>query len=118
MSTLLGASAAEKKPLSHKVNFITAAAPPPAAVLGAMSAAGFEVTHVYGLTETYGPAVLNEWKAEWDALVPVARADKKARQGVRYPGQDAVSVLDPRQWNLCRRMARRSARSCSEAISA
>jgi fatty-acyl-CoA synthase len=95
MSTLLGASEAEKKPLSTRVHFITAAAPPPAAVLQAMGEAGFEVTHVYGLTETYGPAVLNEWKAEWDALDPAARASKKARQGVRYPGQEHVAVIDP-----------------------
>ncbi len=95
MSTLLAASDAEKKPLSRKVHFITAAAPPPAAVLQAMGEAGFEVTHVYGLTETYGPAVLNEWKEEWDLLDPVARADMKARQGVRYPGQDHATVLDP-----------------------
>jgi fatty-acyl-CoA synthase len=95
MSTLLGASEAERRPLANRVHFITAAAPPPAAVLQAMGEAGFEVTHVYGLTETYGPAVLNEWKGEWDALEPVARAEKKARQGVRYPGQEHVAVIDP-----------------------
>jgi fatty-acyl-CoA synthase len=95
MSTLLGASEAERRPLTHKVRFITAAAPPPAAVLQAMAAAGFEVTHVYGLTETYGPAALNEWKSDWDALEPTARAAKKARQGVRYPGEEGLAVLDP-----------------------
>ena len=57
MSTLLNAPNAEKKPLPHVVEFYTAAAPPPEAVLGAMKEAGFNVTHLYGLTETYGPAV-------------------------------------------------------------
>ena len=50
------------------MRFFTAAAPPPAAVLAAMREAGFEVTHLYGLTEIYGPAVVNDWKEEWSAL--------------------------------------------------
>src|SRR4051794_27522732 len=68
MATLLNAAAEEKKPLPHVVEFFTAAAPPPEAVLAAMKAAGFNVTHLYGLTETYGPAAVNEWRAGWDAL--------------------------------------------------
>ena len=60
-----------------------------------MSDAGFNVTHVYGLTETYGPAVVNEWKAEWDRLDGPSRAARKARQGVRYHALDALSVMDP-----------------------
>ena len=68
MSTLLNAPAGEKKPLPHVVQFATAAAPPPEAVLAAMKTAGFNVTHVYGLTEVYGPAVVNDWHREWDAL--------------------------------------------------
>jgi fatty-acyl-CoA synthase len=95
MSTLLNAPHEEKRPLPHAVEFFTAAAPPPAAVLGAMAAAGFNVTHLYGLTETYGPAVVNDWKMEWDALEPVARANKKARQGVRYVVLDDLTVMDP-----------------------
>ena len=63
MSTLLNAKPEEKRPLPHTVQFVTAAAPPPEAVLAAMAAAGFNVTHVYGLTEVYGPAVVNEWHA-------------------------------------------------------
>jgi fatty-acyl-CoA synthase len=74
MATLLNATEAEKKPLPHVVNFATAAAPPPEAVLAAMKSAGFNVTHVYGLTECYGPSVVNEWHDAWDALpLPVAR---------------------------------------------
>jgi fatty-acyl-CoA synthase len=95
MSTLLNATAQEKKPLPHVVQFVTAAAPPPEAVLAAMKAAGFNVTHVYGLTETYGPASVNEWHREWDALTADAQSEKKARQGVRYPVLEALDVLDP-----------------------
>ena len=95
MSILLNASAEEKRPLPHVVRFFTAAAPPPAAVLEAMQAAGFEVTHLYGLTEVYGPAVVNDWKSEWDALDSPAQAALKARQGVRYHALEALDVIDP-----------------------
>ena len=95
MATLLNAPAHEKKAISHKVQLITAGAPPPAALLGAMTAAGFDVTHVYGLTETYGPAVINDWKSVWDSLPDEERAQKQARQGVRYPILEALTVLDP-----------------------
>ncbi len=77
------------------VEFFTAAAPPPEAVLADMKAAGFNVTHLYGLTETYGPAVINDWHRQWDALDPVEQAAKKARQGVRYVPLEALDVMDP-----------------------
>ena len=95
MSTLLNAPDDEKKPLPHVVEFFTAAAPPPEAVLAAMKEAGFNVTHLYGLTEVYGPAVVNEWNAAWDSLPAAEQAMKKARQGVRYPVLEALDVLDP-----------------------
>jgi len=95
MSTLLNAPDSEKRPIDHTVEFMTAAAPPPEAVLQAMSDAGFNVTHLYGLTETYGPAVVNAWHAEWDALDSTARAQKKARQGVKYTALDDITVMDP-----------------------
>jgi fatty-acyl-CoA synthase len=95
MATLLNAPENEKQPLPHVVEFFTAAAPPPEAVLAAMKAAGFNVTHLYGLTETYGPAVVNDWHAEWDALDGPAQAAKKARQGVRYGALDGLDVMDP-----------------------
>ncbi len=95
MSTILNAPEEQKRPLDTKVQFLTAAAPPPEAVLAAMSDAGFDVVHVYGLTETYGPAVVNEWKAEWDALDGVKRATKKARQGVKYIPLEGLTVMNP-----------------------
>ena len=95
MSTLLNAPAEEKKPLPHLVEFMTAAAPPPEAVLAAMKEAGFNVTHVYGLTEVYGPSVVNEWHDEWNALSSAEQAARKSRQGVRYPVLEALDVLDP-----------------------
>ncbi|MBX3552560.1 MAG: acyl-CoA synthetase [Pseudolabrys sp.] len=95
MSTLLNAPDNEKKPLPHVVNFATAAAPPPEAVLAAMKSAGFNVTHVYGLTECYGPAVVNDWHDSWDKLPAAEQAALKSRQGVRYPVLEALDVLDP-----------------------
>src|SRR5262247_1856541 len=95
MATLLNAPANEKKPLPHVVEFFTAAAPPPEAVLAAMKEAGFNVTHLYGLTESYGPAVVNDWHNEWSALGAVEQAERKARQGVRYGALEALDVLDP-----------------------
>jgi len=95
MSTLVNASDAERKSFPQKVRFMAAAAPPPESVLAAMAEAGFEVVHVYGLTEVYGPAVVNEWHPEWDALDSAGRAAKKARQGVRYAPLEELAVLDP-----------------------
>jgi fatty-acyl-CoA synthase len=95
MSTILNAPENEKRRLGHTVQFLTAAAPPPEAVLSAMAEQGFNVTHLYGLTETYGPATVNAWKAEWEALDGPARAKKKARQGVRYHALEDLTVMDP-----------------------
>ena len=92
MATILNAPEDEKKPLPQVVEFFTAAAPPPEVVLARMADAGFNVTHVYGLTETYGPAVVNDWDESWDALDPAARAAKKARQGVNYLPLEELDV--------------------------
>jgi fatty-acyl-CoA synthase len=94
MSTLLSADLADKRELSHTVDFFTAAAPPPERVLADMKSAGFNVTHLYGLTETYGPAVVNDWHAEWDSLDSAAQASLKARQGVRYLPLEGLDVFD------------------------
>jgi fatty-acyl-CoA synthase len=95
MSTLLNAPAADKRTLPHVVQFYTAAAPPPEAVLAAMAGAGFNVTHLYGLTETYGPSVINDWNEDWNSLDASAAAALKARQGVRYVPLEALDVMDP-----------------------
>lgn len=95
MSLLVNAPAEERRELSHGVSFFTAAAPPPEAVLAAMKQGGFEVVHLYGLTETYGPSVVNDWNRDWDALSGPEQAALKARQGVRYPALEGLEVLDP-----------------------
>jgi fatty-acyl-CoA synthase len=95
MSTMLSAKPEEKRALDRKVEFVTAGAPPPEAVLAQMAEAGFSVQHVYGLTEVFGPSVVNEWKSEWDQLPAAEQAAKKARQGVRYTTLEALTVLDP-----------------------
>ena len=95
MATLLNAPDEEKRDFAHRVDFRTAAAPPPESVLAAMGDAGFDVTHLYGLTEVYGPAVINEWKADWDALPIAEQARMKARQGVNYQALEGIDVMDP-----------------------
>ena len=84
-----------KKPFSHVVEAATAGAAPPAAVIESMESQGFNVTHVYGLTETYGPSVVSAWKSEWDDKPIADRAALKARQGVRYHVLEALMVGDP-----------------------
>ena len=95
MQFIIGATSEERRPLRRKVEFMTAAAPPPAAVLEALEKENFRVTHVYGLTEVYGPATICSWHGEWDELPAHDRAALKARQGVRYTAQDGVTVMDP-----------------------
>jgi fatty-acyl-CoA synthase len=95
MTMLLNAPAAARRDLSRRVAMMTAASPPPAAVIEGMETLGFDVTHVYGLTEVYGPAVVCDWHDEWDARPLDERASLKARQGVRYPVLDGLMVADP-----------------------
>lgn len=95
MSTLINAVESDKRTFPQTVSFNTAAASPPESILAGMAEAGFEVTHLYGLTETYGPAVVNEWQDEWNVLSPSLQAVKKSRQGVRYTALENLAVLDP-----------------------
>ena len=95
MGMLINASAEAKRPLPHQVELFTAAAPPPAAVIAAMEANGFKITHLYGLTETYGPATICAWNEDWDALSTDEQAALKARQGVKSPLLAGLDVMDP-----------------------
>ena len=94
MQMILDATQDQRRPYTQKVEMMTAAAPPPPSVLARIAAQGIHVTHVYGLTETYGPAVVSAWKTQWDDLPEEERAAKLARQGVAYPLLDGLMVGD------------------------
>ncbi len=95
MSLIIAAPDNVKQHLAQPVQFFTAAAPPPEKLLADMKNAGFEVTHLYGLTETYGPAVINDWHHDWFELPAAEQAALKARQGVRYLPLEGLDILDP-----------------------
>ncbi len=95
LNFVINASPEERRDFSHQVNVMTAAAPPPAQTLQRMQEQGFNVTHVYGLTETYGPAVICAWHPEWNDLTIEQQTAKKSRQGVRYHALEGLSVRDP-----------------------
>ena len=95
LNMLVNAPDADRYTFGHTIEVMTAAAPPPAAIIEAMEAMDFHITHVYGLTETYGPAVTCAWKSEWNALPAADRAAVKSRQGVPYAVLEGVMVADP-----------------------
>jgi len=95
LSLMANADDTLKSGIEHQVNIMTAAAAPPPAILEAMARLNFKVTHAYGLTETYGPAVVCAWHDEWDELPITEQAEMKARQGVRYPMLEELVVVDP-----------------------
>ena len=95
LNLIINAAESETRAFDHTVEVMTAAAPPPAAVLAAMESAGFAMTHVYGLTETYGPAVICAWHPEWDDLPLAEQAETKSRQGVPYHMLEDLKILDP-----------------------
>ena len=84
----------DKMKIDYTCKVMTAAAPPPAAVLQTMQEIGFEVTHVYGLTEVYGPCVVCAWDPEWDNLSVEKQAEIKSRQGVTYLVQEGIRVVN------------------------
>jgi fatty-acyl-CoA synthase len=94
-NTLINAPAELREGISHKIHALVAAAAPPAATISAMDRLGIELTHVYGLTETYGPAAICVKQQEWEALDVDRRAERNGRQGVRYLLEEGATVLDP-----------------------
>jgi fatty-acyl-CoA synthase len=94
-NTILNAPAELRRGIEHKVRAFVAGAAPPAATLAAAESAGIEITHVYGLTEVYGPATVCVKHDEWEALDPAERARLNGRQGIRYPSCEAATVMDP-----------------------
>ncbi len=96
LNMIINAKEEERRPLPRTVEVMTAAAPPPPAVLQKMEAEGFHITHVYGLTEVYGPATVCAWHDDWDALTDEERAAKKSRQGVPYHVLEDLMVADPK----------------------
>jgi len=94
-SMLLNAPAEWKAGIAHKVHCLVAAAPPPAAVIEGMAKMGFDITHVYGLTETYGPAAVCAKQPEWSLLTLEEQVKRNGRQGVAYLLEDGMAVLDP-----------------------
>ena len=95
LSLIANADERDKKEINHKVYVLTAGAPPTSAILEKMDNLGFEVMHVYGLTETYGHILQCAWNEEWESQTKSKKADIKARQGVRYPNTEEVCVADP-----------------------
>ena len=92
---LINAPAELRRGISHKVQGMVAGAAPPAAILEGMAQMGFEITHVYGLTETYGPATVCAKQTDWSDRSLSDQAILNARQGVRYPVQEGVEVMNP-----------------------
>lgn len=95
LNMIINAPSSVRKPLHGKVAVMTGGAPPPPQVLFKMEELGFNVTHSYGLTETYGPGTVCTWKPEWNALPRAAQAKIKARQGLHHLGMEEVDVRDP-----------------------
>ena len=94
-SLLINAPDEMRRGIAHRVSALVAAAAPPAAMIEGMERIGFDITHVYGLTETYGPAAVCAKHDEWAALDIGARTERNGRQGVRYTAEEGMTVMDP-----------------------
>ena len=95
LNMLVNAPANVKRRFAHRVEVATGGAAPPSAIIEAMEKMGFRVTHLYGLTESYGPATLCAWQEDWEGMPLEDRARLMARQGVRYPTLEGLQVADP-----------------------
>ena len=95
LGMILNAPDDEKNSFSHTVKIMTAGAPPPASIIQGMESSGFNITHTYGLTETYGPSTVCAWRDEWNEQSIEEQAVLKARQGVEYPVLESLSVRNP-----------------------
>jgi fatty-acyl-CoA synthase len=95
LGMIVNAAKEEIRPFDYTIDVMTAGAPPPATILQSISAAGFRITHAYGLTETYGPATVCAWQNAWDELADKDKAAMNARQGVNYAVLDKLDVIDP-----------------------
>ncbi|MBP8013552.1 MAG: acyl-CoA synthetase [Acinetobacter sp.] len=95
LSMLINTPEQKKTQFDHRVEVMVAGAAPPAAIIEGMRNIGINVTHVYGLTETYGPSALCASQAGWSDLSIQEQAQLHSRQGVPYPLQDGMKVLDP-----------------------
>ena len=95
LGMIVNAKEEERRYFRHTIEVMTAGAPPPAAIIEGMQTNGFNVTHVYGLTETYGPATVCAWQADWNDVPPTEQARLKSRQGVEFAVLESVSVRDP-----------------------
>ena len=96
LNMLANAPNEDQKTFDRSIKVMTAGAPPPAKVLESMTKFGFDVLHVYGLTETYGHILLSASQAEWQTKSEDQRAELLSRQGVRFPMMEEVSVIDPK----------------------
>jgi fatty-acyl-CoA synthase len=96
LNTLIHAPQRVKRRFAHVVEIATGGAAPPSTVIAGMEDMGFRVTHLYGLTESYGPATVCAWQEAWDELPLDDRAAVMARQGVRYPTLEELMVADPK----------------------
>jgi len=95
LNLIANAEEKDKKEINHKIYVLTAGAPPTSAILEKMDNLGFEVMHVYGLTETYGHVLQCAWNEKWNEFSNAKKADLNARQGVRYPNLEDAMVADP-----------------------
>ncbi|KAG5062135.1 hypothetical protein JHK85_003318 [Glycine max] len=95
LNMIVNSALTDRKPLNHKVEVMTGGSPPPPQILAKMEEIGFNISHLYGLTETYGPGTFCAWRPEWDLLPHEERSKMKARQGVPHVALEEIDVKDP-----------------------